>query len=1264
MLASVGMWATVHNVSVGSNFFNPASLTINQGDTVVWTNTGGNHNVDGTDVTNPVSFINGPASSSAWTYQYIFTVPGTYNYVCTPHAPGMAGSVTVNAVAQVAPLAQSFETSGGTWNFTINPASYNASGDIWDTVSSLSSINPSEGSAFWGMQDLDNPNGGGAFPHTMDFNVVDISSLANGVVSFDYYTIGFETSDTIGYFIEFDNGTTWTNYTALNQDSQGWITITETIPSTATYVRVRIHAVQNGGSDYAAVDNFTVGEPVAPAGGIPTYTISQIHGEDANGEADSLNVECRLTGVVYSIDFDGNAGYNLFMQDETGGINVYSTSDLGTYTTPMVGDSIRVIGSLDQFNGLLEIIPDSIVVLNTGVAVAAPTQAYIVDESNEGMYTKLNGYWLVDATQWPASGSANVTITNGTDTLTMRIDSDTDIDGSPAPTGVFSVVGAAGQFDGSSPYTTGYQILPSSLADFTPAAASTIPVFDIADVTTNDAAGVADSVGVYCELRGTVFTTDFDSNNGYSLYMYDGTGGINIYKWDDVNNYTMPQVGDSIRAFGSIVQFRGLTELEVDSIILVGTNKTLVAPMVVSMLDESTESEFIQLNGWSLVDATQWPTSAGSSANVDITNGTDTLLMRIDSDTDIDGTPAPTTSFDVFGAGSQYSSSNSAYLDGYQFFPSSIADFTFAAPTTPTVNFLVSSQTEREDVGTITVEVNINPVPAGAETIYLTAVLGANVDPATDGFITPMPNLTTGFFQIPVAANADSTGFTITILDDAVIEGNETLFVNIDSVSSGLLTGTNTSYQIIIEDNDAVIPSFNIADITTSDANGVADSLNVSGMIEGVVYTDDFDGNSGYSFFIYDNTGGINVFEYDDLASGFQVNRGDSIRVYGWVDQYNGLIEFRPDSIEVLATGVALKMPAVVTALDESTEGEYIRLNGFTVVDTAQWPISGSSATIAITNGTDTIDVRIDSDTDIDGSPVPTGVFDIIGAGSQFTFNTPPVDGYQIQPRDINDIIWVPATVKLAITEVMPGSDHGDTATDGDWFEVTNYGTTAVDMAGFSWDDDSRDSGNHYISTSFTVNAGESVIFLDEHSINGAAWLTTWRQDSTLKIVFTDDFGGIDFSGLGKGGDEVNLYDADSNLVSRAAYSSSVDGYSVEFDTLGNVIGNAVDGVNGAYTSNFGDVGSPGNQNPISVREFFANEYNVYPVPAHTILTLETETNARKEVVLTSVSGVVVYRSVSTEEKLNISVADLPRGIYVLSFESEGRRASRKVIVQ
>ena len=91
---------TSHNVVVASNSFTPSALTIEEGDTVIWTNTSGSHNVNGTITTfpsNPDSFGSGAAASGGWTYSYVFSIAGSYDYRCDPHAGGgMTATIAVS----------------------------------------------------------------------------------------------------------------------------------------------------------------------------------------------------------------------------------------------------------------------------------------------------------------------------------------------------------------------------------------------------------------------------------------------------------------------------------------------------------------------------------------------------------------------------------------------------------------------------------------------------------------------------------------------------------------------------------------------------------------------------------------------------------------------------------------------------------------------------------------------------------------------------------------------------------------------------------------------------------------------------------------------------------------------------------------------------------------------------------------------------------------------------------------------------------------
>ncbi len=79
---------------------------------------------------------------------------------------------------------------------------------------------------------------------------------------------------------------------------------------------------------------------------------------------------------------------------------------------------------------------------------------------------------LIDTTNnshvWPSSGkSASLTMWDGYKTLTLRIDSDTDLDNNPAPAFPISVIGVASQYTSSTPANDNYQITPGYYADIT-----------------------------------------------------------------------------------------------------------------------------------------------------------------------------------------------------------------------------------------------------------------------------------------------------------------------------------------------------------------------------------------------------------------------------------------------------------------------------------------------------------------------------------------------------------------------------------------------------------------------------------------------------------------------------------------------------------------------------------------------------------------------------------------------------------------------------
>ena len=161
----------------------------------------------------------------------------------------------------------------------------------------------------------------------------------------------------------------------------------------------------------------------------------------------------------------------------------------------------------------------------------------------------------------------------------------------------------------------------------------------------------------------------------------------------------------------------------------------------------------------------------------------------------------------------------------------------------------------------------------------------------------------------------------------------------------------------------------------------------------------------------------------------------------------------------------------------------------------------------------------------------------------------------------------VSAMADLLITEVMAKSKLDDY--DCDWFEITNNGDTAVDLAGYTWVD--SDTTGHFglVFNTGTVGAGESVIVLDVTDESDAtAWATMWGYTGTVLYGsnFTELNSGTDsFYGLGykeeDGGDAVYLYNSSAmdTLAASVVYGSASKGETLAWDIDGSFLGDSDD---------------------------------------------------------------------------------------------------------
>lgn len=302
---------------------------------------------------------------------------------------------------------------------------------------------------------------------------------------------------------------------------------TGTVASTKVYVRLNgptMNLTQAG--DITVSSTGATDKVIALTGETLDYTVSTIGAVtdvDANGVGTSINAYVTLTGVVHCGDFRNN-GYDVaLIDDNNDGITMYSTSDVDGYN-PVEGDRIAVKGKIQQFNGLLQISPDSIALISSNESLQTVTIVTALDETTESQYVQLDSVTLVNGeTVW--TGNANFDVTDGTTTFRVRVPNDSPVAGTVIPNGPIRIIGIGKQFDSSSPYDSGYQLFPCSVASLCNVDAST-SLTDATITATSTATGLtyewvdcADTSVIVGETSATFTAT---VSGDYAVIITDG----------------------------------------------------------------------------------------------------------------------------------------------------------------------------------------------------------------------------------------------------------------------------------------------------------------------------------------------------------------------------------------------------------------------------------------------------------------------------------------------------------------------------------------------------------------------------------------------------------------------------------------------------------------------------------------------------------------------------------------------------------------------
>lgn len=195
------------------------------------------------------------------------------------------------------------------------------------------------------------------------------------------------------------------------------------------------------------------------------------------------------------------------------------------------------------------------------------------------------------------------------------------------------------------------------------------PAYDIPTVTSNDENGVPDSIDVTCTLVGTVHGVNLRDGGLLFALIDTDNNGITVFSNSEDFGYTVNQ-GDLVSVEGQIGQFNGLTQLNVDGIMMTGAG-TVVSPKSVTDLVEEDESSHLRLEG---VVVDSLGPEGGSGRSVFGTISGNNVVIRINSATDVplDAFEVGNT-YNVNGIGGQFDR-NSPFDEGYQLVPQRAGD--------------------------------------------------------------------------------------------------------------------------------------------------------------------------------------------------------------------------------------------------------------------------------------------------------------------------------------------------------------------------------------------------------------------------------------------------------------------------------------------------------------------------------------------------------------------------------------------------------------
>ncbi len=426
---------------------------------------------------------------------------------------------------------------------------------------------------------------------------------------------------------------------------------------------------------------------------------------------------------------------------------------------------------------------------------------------------------------------------------------------------------------------------------------------------------------------------------------------------------------------------------------------------------------------------------------------------------------------------------------------------------------------------------------------------------------------------VTILAGQASAMFTVTAVDDVVADGLKKL--KISATALGFVEG---SASLDVTDNEIV--NVIISEIMFDPAGAEPRSEWIEVFNRGTVVAD----LSGWTF------------DDEDTSNWGAIPAGTLVQPGGSAVIYSSFFGFNTDTFFRNEWNVPANVPVA---------GIF-----WGVLDAA--PTTTNEMLILLDAGKQIVDSLIDTTLPpLPSFPAGTNGFSIYLANPLQNNN----DGSNWKTSVLGvDSARRPIQAGITVSEVS-SSSSSNTTYAADWFELTNNGTTTVDITGWKVDDSSNMFSAALDLQLFSLDAmgvetpvtsiaaGQSVVFVEGTAATRTAFRTAWGSALPTGLLLGSYSGsGI---GLSSGGDDVRIFDASGTLVTFVTFGAITPGLTFENTArlTGTISELSLVGKNSAVASAAGgEVGSPGR----TATTFSSNDIgSPGQVPAAVLATVE-----------------------------------------------------------